>query len=109
MTPPTLDLAAVVARLEKVERENRRLKFAGAVPFLLLTAVLVMGQAPPKGRTLEAEEFVLRDSAGTRLAVLDVTDGSPALSLLDRAGVTRAALQVFATGGVALDLSGSSE
>lgn len=60
----------VARRLERLERENRRLKGAGTALVLGLVAILLMGQALPKGRTVEAEKFVLKDKAGKIRAVL---------------------------------------
>jgi hypothetical protein len=57
------DLNAVIARLEKVEKENRRLKRAGITCLLVAACVVLMGQARPS-RTLEAERFVLKDASG---------------------------------------------
>jgi hypothetical protein len=52
----------MVARLEKVERQNRRMKGAGIVVRILAVAGLLMGKAFPKDRRVEAEGLVLRDA-----------------------------------------------
>jgi len=62
MTSQTTDVSAVVARLENLERQNRRLKLAGVAVALPATADLLMGQAK-KGnvaRTVETEHFILK-------------------------------------------------
>lgn len=41
------DLRTVVERLERIERQNRRLKRAGITVVLALGAILLMGQAAP--------------------------------------------------------------
>ena len=53
-------------RLDRLERENRRLKFAGAILLLALAAVGAMGQVLPKAvpKVVEAERFLLRDARG---------------------------------------------
>ncbi len=61
MSSPTPDWTAVVERLEKLERQNRRMKQAGAVALVLAAAVLLIGQAP-RTRIVEANEFILKDS-----------------------------------------------
>ena len=50
----------ITEHLEKLERQNRRMKQAGVVALIIAAAVLLMGQASPN-RTVEANEFVLRD------------------------------------------------
>jgi len=70
MTGQTGDLAAVAERLRQLERRHARLRLAGAAALLLAAAGLVMAQALPTGRTVEAEAFVLdyfRRSADHRL------------------------------------------
>jgi len=75
MTSPTPDMQAVLERLEKLERQNRRLKQRGVLVILALGALVVMGQAP-RSRIVKAEQFVLQDSQGRAR----VTIGTPASS-----------------------------
>ena len=70
MTIQTPDLTAVVERLETVERQNRRMKRVGLIAIGLVGAVFVMGQAEPKSRVVEAEQFIVRDSRGQKRALL---------------------------------------
>jgi hypothetical protein len=131
MTTHTADLAAVVGRLEKVERENRRLKFVGAAVLFVAAAGLVMGQAWPTSRTVEAEAFVLRDASGParaawhpspgggaaltffdfdqagkpRAQVRVERDGTPGLLLFDQAGNGRAMLRADRDGSPHLTLT----
>jgi len=86
---PTDTLAA---RLQRLERQSRRLKW-GAVAFaVVLGAGLLMGQARPNkvAKTIEAERFVLRDRRGQKRAELLTWRGSPTLNFLD----TNGAIQV---------------
>ncbi|MFI5342135.1 MAG: hypothetical protein ACHQ7N_20145 [Candidatus Methylomirabilales bacterium] len=83
MTAQAPELVAVVARLEKVERQNRRLRGAGIAVLVLAAAGLLMGQAMPKTRIVEAEEFVLRDAAGKVRAMLGATKDWEGLNLYD--------------------------
>jgi hypothetical protein len=98
------DLAAVVARLDRLEkdnselrRQNRRLKCAGA-GVLLLGAIALLAGAGQAGKTVEAERFVLRDGFGRQRAVLSLTksadDPSVALMLFDTDERPRAGLGV---------------
>ncbi len=73
-------------RLDRLERENRRLKVVGGLALLGMAALTVMGQTPPTSvaNTLEAERFVLRDNAGNVRATLGLRpDGTAALALAD--------------------------
>ena len=88
-------MAALAARVECLERENRRLKRAGMAVLVGLSAVMLMGQAVPNTvtKTVEAERFLLRDANGRTRAVLHTqADGSPHLEFHDAAGNTRATL-----------------
>src|SRR5262245_42321505 len=95
-TMSTAEFASVVARLEKLEKENRRLKRLGVGVVLLgATALLMGGQAT---KTVEAEKFVLRDTNGRQRAALGLTrsadDPSVAFILYDEEERSRAALGV---------------
>lgn len=95
VTAQTWDLAPVLERLKAVERQNRRLKVAGVVVLLLAAAGLVMAQASPTSRTVEAEAFVLRDAAGTtRAAWASSPEGGAALTFFDQAGKPRVQVRV---------------
>jgi len=72
-----LKLCEVVARLEKVEKENRRLKRAGLALVLAAGCVAVMGQARSAASTVEARSFVLQDASGTKRAELVLQTGAP--------------------------------
>src|SRR5437016_3914860 len=67
-------IADVVARLDKLERENKRLKRCGAIAILLGVALLVMAQAPARTRTLEAERLIIRYPNGKEAIVLSAAD-----------------------------------
>lgn len=66
MTSEASDVAAVVARLGKVERELRWWR-SGALGALIL--LIALGAAP-RSTTLEGERLVIRDAKGTVRAVL---------------------------------------
>jgi hypothetical protein len=59
-------------KLLSLEEQNRRLKQLGAALLVLVTSLIVMGQAPSK-KTVEANEFILRDDGGNIRARLFVT------------------------------------
>jgi hypothetical protein len=64
MTSDTRDLQAILDRLDRLETQNRRLKWGVIAVLASVSAVLLMGQAPRPVPTLEAQKFVLKDSGG---------------------------------------------
>ena len=105
MTSQISDLASVVTRLEKVERQNWWMKVGGIMVLLITGAGLLMGQAMPRATTIEAQAFVVRDAAGKQRASLHLSpEGGAALSFFDPAGVGRAALRVDRDGSPDLTL-----
>src|SRR5215467_16171570 len=83
MREHTIDLNGVVARLEYVERENRRLKRAGLVTAALVFVCLFsMGQSRSE-KSVEAQRFVLKSAKGNVQAELYMLEGSdyPKLTL----------------------------
>jgi hypothetical protein len=124
----TREFHALFSRVERLEKENRRLK-QGALAFLLLIAsVGLMAQtkqkppAPtssqrPKGRApapapagptaVEAQSFILKDSNGHVRAELGLTGSTPSLKFRDESGsaLVTLALNSDAPGGPLLLLS----
>jgi hypothetical protein len=99
MDTSNLDLTA---RVEKLEKQNRVLKRAGAIVLLLPFCVLIMGQARPS-RTLEAQNFILTDSNGVKRAELAVLNAGPILRFFDTNGAVTAfvsanGLSIFGAG-----------
>ncbi len=61
-------------RLNKLERSNRRLKAVGTFVLAVFLTAMIMGQAPRRPKLIEAERFVVRDSAGKeRIVIGDLT------------------------------------
>ncbi len=104
MNEPTLD--TLTQRLDRLERENRRLKLAGVILLLALAAVGAMGQMIPRAvpKVVEAERFVLRDTRGKILATLGTEASGTSLSVYDQNGKPRAGLSVIADGAPVLVL-----
>jgi hypothetical protein len=69
MTPEISEMQAIRQRLARVERQNSMVKRTALVIFLVAGALVAMGQAPVK-RTVTADEFILKDSAGIVRATL---------------------------------------
>lgn len=80
------DLHAVVERLQKIERENRRLKHA-AFAVLTLPAITVLATCNAQPiRTLDTDMLVLRDTQGRLRAELAVRQDEPYLIFYDQEG-----------------------
>ena len=80
MNQPTME--TVVRRLDRVERENRRMKQAGAVALAVIGAVVLMGQATKVPKWVEAEKFIIRDANGKLRGELGMQGELPGLSLI---------------------------
>jgi hypothetical protein len=107
------DQRAFLGRLEKVERENRRLKLLGLAVLALAGVAFLTAETLPAKRTLETEELVIRGGDGAIRARLGFTPqeagpvgGSLALRLFDGEGKIRAGLAVLKDGSVSLFLNG---
>jgi hypothetical protein len=61
-------------RIVTLERQNRRFRRFAAAGLLVVGLVFLMGQAAPSKKTIEANEFVLRDDSGNIRARLFVTE-----------------------------------
>jgi len=64
MTVETPELRAIVERLGKLEKQNRRLQRGILAAFTAFSAVILMGQAAPSPRIVDARKFVLKDANG---------------------------------------------
>jgi hypothetical protein len=64
MTSDNPDLHSILARINRLEAQNRRLKRGSIVIMALLSCVILMGQVAPSPRVVEAQKFVLKDSDG---------------------------------------------
>lgn len=75
----------VLTRIDKLERENRRLKRGGLVVLLLTGTFVLMGQAP-SNKIIEAEKLILRSGSHTYAELGIDSSGTPALSFFDDSG-----------------------
>lgn len=85
-------LAPLTQRLDRLERENRRLKTFCLVTLIVVAAVMLMGQSGPP--IVEAQRFLIRDPAtGKARATLSAdAGGNIGLVLLDHHQKPRAEL-----------------
>jgi hypothetical protein len=79
---------SICERLEKLERQNRRMKQIGIVAVIIAASVLLMGQKAAVNRTVEANSFILRDNSGKERAIWGIEDntGSPVLVFFNANG-----------------------
>jgi hypothetical protein len=93
--------------VDDLERQNRRLKAAGLSVLTVFVSVLLLAQATPTRRTVEAQAFYVTDHpGGAPRALLSISGDGPALVLNDRAGVRRVTL-ALRDNGPHLDLADS--
>ena len=86
MDPESIDMREMAQRLEKLERQNRRLMQAGIMALVLLFSLVLMGQAPRKLRPIESDRFTLKDATGKKRAELLMEEAGPGLVLYDETG-----------------------
>lgn len=73
MNPQLPSLKELNGRLLKLEKQNRRFKQLGIAVMIVPTLLLIMGQAASK-KTIEANEFILKDSSGKVRATLSLNE-----------------------------------
>src|SRR5690348_4956990 len=84
MTCRTSDMQAILERLARLERQNRRLKLGSVAAVAVLGALALMAQDRPQTRTLEAQHFVLKDNNGVVRGRWDADASGSNLALFDR-------------------------
>ena len=101
MKEPTLD--TLTQRLDRLERQNRRLKVASGAVLFGIAAILLMGQG--SSPIVEAERFLVRDptTGKFRGALSVLQDGSVGLSISAPDGKSLS-LSANASGNVGLTL-----
>lgn len=99
MSPETL--ATIVARLEKLERQNRRLKAGGIALLCIVSSVALIAARPARSAepTIVGSKFSLVNASGKQVAALesDVND-LPGLSFSDPSGKERIWIGFFGKG-----------
>ncbi len=98
--------AAIIKRIDRLERDLRRWKLLGRAALACLgLAVLVGATSSYVAEEIRAQRFVFVDRDGQARGGLSVDpDGLVALRLLDQHGLPRALLSVTADGASALSL-----
>jgi hypothetical protein len=91
-------LEEVLSRLERLERQNRRFRIAGALLVVLFAVAFLTGAAQTGRHTLTANEFILQDDQGRTRADLSISSKSVALIFLDESGRKQMSLETGAHG-----------
>ena len=99
VTKKTLHLVSVLERVEKLERQNRKLKSTGLIALIAIGGLLLMGQTPSKSRTIRAEEFQLVDSHDKVMGRIRVDGSSPQIVLFNENGKETVALYAYPNTG----------
>jgi hypothetical protein len=92
------EMQTMLERLAALEKQNRRLRRAGALILAGVGVVVLTGQVLPKNRTVEAERFVLTDANGKSRAELSLDHNSAQLALYDQEGRQGVSLTTDALG-----------
>jgi hypothetical protein len=92
MSTTAADLENVLRRLEKLEKQNRRLKGFGFVLAVACSVGLLAAAQPAKEKAAEFEQFVLKDKDGKRRATFGMAKDGPALRFLDPEGREQATI-----------------
>jgi hypothetical protein len=79
MTSQEKTLEEICERLSNLEKQNRRLKRSGAAALIVAASLALLGQTPAR-KTVEANEFILRDSDGRVRARLGTVSANPGAS-----------------------------
>jgi hypothetical protein len=111
--PVGYDFQMLAERIKKLERQNRLFKRGGIILVFSCFTLLLMGQARPAAKTVEAQDFVLRDASGAARAELSMLSGEPFLRFFDSKGspdsaLTEHELTLLDTTGRAIFLSAGS-
>lgn len=90
-------IGGLARRLDRVERENRRLKRAGIAALAVIAAVVLMGQVTGGrvAKVVDAEKFILRDWEGRKRAELMTISSGAYLGLDGPDGKTRVTIAVL--------------
>src|SRR5215831_3067790 len=93
-----LTIETLLPRLERLERENRLLKWLGGALVIAAVAAMLVNAKRPElilspTRIIEAEKFVLKDSSGKVRAVLG--EGESTLGFLSNSGGSQYGLFLY--------------
>ncbi len=82
------------ARVERLERENRRIRRGAFIALVVIAGLIFMGQTSEPGisNVLRTRRLVIEDESGTMRLGLGVTSGGSGLLMFDETGKRRLSL-----------------
>jgi hypothetical protein len=104
MKSELVDMQGILERLQNLERQNQRLRRALAFAVILVCSFACLAMAAKRARSVQANEFVLKDSDGTTRAALRMGSTGPRLLFYDENGEAVRALMGVLGSGPALGL-----
>ncbi len=106
----SLEYDALLQRIEKVERLNRRIKVISMVGLFLIAPLFVTGLTLPQTKVYEGTRFVLVDSTKkTRAELVVNAQDQPVLTFSDSSGKVRAELKIDNNGKAELLLKSNDD
>ncbi|MBF0409327.1 MAG: hypothetical protein HQM10_18450 [Candidatus Riflebacteria bacterium] len=93
-------IISIEKRIEAIERENRILRRSLLIFVIAFSAIFLQGLLPEKsarGKTIEAEKFVLKSNSGKTRGVWEAKDSSTIFSMFDENGIQRLSFGVSNT------------
>lgn len=93
-----VDRNELIARLEKVEKQNRRMKLVGSAVTVVLVVFIVIAPSLLMPDVLEVERVDIMDSRGARRACFGMVDKYPRLALFDEHKRDRITVSTVHTG-----------
>jgi hypothetical protein len=100
MVTSATDIMMLSRRIDRLERENRRLRLAGLSAGVVLFFTLVSAFAFPQDQIVTAKEFILVDDENRTRVMLGNGRFGPVLHMYDEAG--ESALSMTAVNGASL-------
>jgi hypothetical protein len=95
----------LVERLERLERDNRRLKGFAIAALALAVALTTIYATQPVPQRVTAHEFDVVDSSGRARVSMGMALGEPSVSLSDAQGKVRAEMSIGPSGGPSICLT----
>lgn len=84
---------SLASRIERLERQNLRLRALGVMAVLAGAGALCLGMSAPR-KTVETDLLLIKDANGTTRMILGMADDGPAITMLDEKGKLRANIGV---------------
>lgn len=98
--------AEIASRLERLERENQRLKRFGGAAVVILVSLAAIYATQPIAQVIRAHAFEVMDNSGkVRVKLSVLPDGDSAIDIRDARGTERAWMGLKASNGPTIGLA----